>query len=237
MPDVFSEEEMRMEGIGGIPPNANDTHPRLDRGSVLCAAAEDCLQKGNPEEAESLFVQALATREQLFGKVHRKLVPVLNSLALLYTQSGRFSEAERTYNRALDTLEACPKDSKVREIEVLTNFGAMLRQAGRNLEAEHVEQCCEAVKREEDQAPLLLKLARGLTPSTSIDVRDFGKWLDQAAATNSGVDLKSSPSLKVLSAQVGTVSAPKPKAVSWRIAMIVALLVGWVIWLVVSFVF
>jgi hypothetical protein len=233
MPETQQGDESKATNM--IRGNANDTHQRLD-GGVLSVAAEACIEKGNYEEAESLYLQAIAERETNYGPNHRRLVPLLNSLSNMYCDTGRFGEAERTFNRALDILQANPKDSKAREIEVLTNYGRMLRKAGRNVEAEHVDACCEAVKVEEDQAPLLLKLARGLTPSTSIDVRDFGKWLDQTAGSPSG-SMPPQAVLKSLSEQISSPAKPKGFVLNWRISLLVMLLLAWAVWIFSFFFF
>lgn len=228
-PDMDSGVELALTGGARRPGDDTQGH---DRGGVLSIAAEACIEKGNFDEAESLYLQAIAAREKSYGMVHRKLVPLLNSLAKLYTTTSKYAEAERIFNRALDILQSCPKESKAREIETLTNFSAMLRKAGRTLEAEHVESCCETAKREEDQAPLLVKLARGLTPSTSIDVRDFGKWLDEAAAAQPGTDGTSAAQLKVLSEQIQVSHRPsQKKPLNWRLPLLGLLVLAWILWL------
>jgi tetratricopeptide (TPR) repeat protein len=53
-------------------------------------------------EAESAFLQALATREALYGQNSESLLPVLNNLTRVYTKERKDREAAATRRRAAD---------------------------------------------------------------------------------------------------------------------------------------
>jgi len=56
--------------------------------------AEQLHAKGRYAEAEPLYKESLATREQVLGPDRPEIIPVLNALADLYHVQGRDREAE-----------------------------------------------------------------------------------------------------------------------------------------------
>ena len=52
-------------------------------------------------EAETLYIQSLAIREQHLGANHLQTATSLNNLALVYQSMERYSDAEQLYTRSL----------------------------------------------------------------------------------------------------------------------------------------
>ncbi|WP_375506187.1 tetratricopeptide repeat protein, partial [uncultured Nostoc sp.] len=61
--------------------------------------------QGRYNEAEPLYIQALALRHKLLGEEHPDVAQSLNNLAGLYNSQGRYSQAEPLYMQALDIFE------------------------------------------------------------------------------------------------------------------------------------
>lgn len=57
--------------------------------------------QGRYEEAEPLYLEALAMRKKLLGEEHPYVATSINNLAGLYHKQGRYSEAEPLYQQAL----------------------------------------------------------------------------------------------------------------------------------------
>jgi CHAT domain-containing protein/tetratricopeptide (TPR) repeat protein len=64
--------------------------------------------KGNLNEAESLFQRALAINEKILGSEDLRLTSTVNNLALVYQARGQLDRAEQFYQRALAITEKSP---------------------------------------------------------------------------------------------------------------------------------
>ena len=75
------------------------------RVTTLTALAELADAQLRPEEAETLYRQALAAAEQALGPTHLDLAPLLVTLADRYAGQGLHAEAAPLYERAVALLE------------------------------------------------------------------------------------------------------------------------------------
>ena len=57
--------------------------------------------QGKYEEAERLYRQVLALRDETIGKEHPDTLRTLNNLALVLTDCGNYKEAEHLYRQVL----------------------------------------------------------------------------------------------------------------------------------------
>ena len=78
----------------------------LRRVTTLTTLAELARVQSRPEDAETLYREALATAERALGPVHLDLAPLLTTLAELYAGQGLPAEAAPVYERAVVLLEA-----------------------------------------------------------------------------------------------------------------------------------
>ncbi len=73
--------------------------------SLLNQAATYLWQRAQYVQAESLYQQVQATREQVLGPEHPDVAAGLHDLALLYRSRGRYDQAEALFKRSLDIRE------------------------------------------------------------------------------------------------------------------------------------
>lgn len=92
--------------------------------------------RGRYAEAEPLYQQALAIRQQLLGPVHPGTAEILNNLAGLYQKQGKYSEAEPLYLRALDIREQHSGALRSYMAITLNNLAGLYKDLGRYAEAE-----------------------------------------------------------------------------------------------------
>ncbi|HEY6292812.1 MAG TPA: tetratricopeptide repeat protein [Terriglobia bacterium] len=74
-------------------------------GTTLNDLGEACRARGKLDEAEPLFVQALALCEEAQGSDDLSAAQIFNNLAAVYAAQGRFREAAPIYRNAIDIEE------------------------------------------------------------------------------------------------------------------------------------
>ena len=95
-------EELLLEALArtdGFPPDD------VRRVTTLTALAELADAQLRPEEAETLYREALATAERALGPAHPDLAPLLVTLADRYADQGLHAEAAPLYEQAVVLLE------------------------------------------------------------------------------------------------------------------------------------
>jgi len=157
--------------------------PSKEVAAMLMRSAWVCFEQQQYNEAADLLKQALSTREQSLGKTHRKLLPILNGLGMVYCEMGRYDRSEEAFVRALEIAELHPRASKVREIEILENFEKLLRKTGFDSDADQIKKTVDEAKKQESKIPAAMKLARHLTSSRAIDGVRFAELLSEPVAT------------------------------------------------------
>ena len=91
------------------------------------------------EEAERLYVRALAICEEQLGERHPNTATSLNNLGLLYYNQGKNEEAERLYVRALAIYEQSLGKEHPSTRIVRRNYALMLRNMGRDADVDLLE--------------------------------------------------------------------------------------------------
>jgi tetratricopeptide (TPR) repeat protein len=71
---------------------------------------------------------------------------ILNNLAALYYDQGRYAEAEPLYNRTLKILEKTLGENHPYFAIALNNYAVLLRKLNRDAEAKEVESRAEAIQ-------------------------------------------------------------------------------------------
>lgn len=79
--------------------------PSKEAGRLLNEAASYSHDRGQYDDAEQLYKQALSIREEVLGPIHPDLAESLNNLASLYRDEGRYDEMEPLSKRALSIYE------------------------------------------------------------------------------------------------------------------------------------
>ena len=92
--------------------------------------------QGRYAEAEPLFKQALALRQELLGDRHPDIATSLNNLALLYKSQGRYEEADPLFKQALALRQELLGDRHPDVATSLNNLAALYQSQGRYAESE-----------------------------------------------------------------------------------------------------
>ena len=98
--------------------------------------AELYYSQGRYAEAESLYRQALAIRENVLGKNHPDTAESYNNLALLYKTQGRYEEAEPLLKKALEIRENVLGENHPDTAGSYNNLAGLYYSQGRYEEAE-----------------------------------------------------------------------------------------------------
>lgn len=83
------------------------------------------------DEAESLFVEALAMRRRWLGDQHEDVATILNNLGWLFAQRGRYDQAERTLREALDLRRRLFGEEHSEVATTLNNLAIVHQKQGR----------------------------------------------------------------------------------------------------------
>ena len=92
--------------------------------------------QGRYEEAEPLYLEALAMRKQLLGEAHPDVATSLNNLAGLYESQGRYEEAEPLFLEALAMYQQLLGEAHPAVATSLNNLAVLYGFQGRYEEAE-----------------------------------------------------------------------------------------------------
>lgn len=116
------------------------------------------INRGEFEVAERRASQMLARAETTFGADDPAIVPGLNTLAMIYQQTGRLADAERTLNRALG-LARRPDAGAETLADVLNRMANVLSDDGRLDQAEKAtREAIEIGERLEGSSTLAISL-------------------------------------------------------------------------------
>jgi tetratricopeptide (TPR) repeat protein len=86
--------------------------------------------QGRYEEAEPLYLDALAMKKRLLGEAHPAVATSLNNLAGLYRSQGRYGEAEPLYLKAIEVTQRTLGDDHP-DLATWRNNLALLKQRQR----------------------------------------------------------------------------------------------------------
>ena len=93
----------------------------------LVKLADACRAQGRYEQAEPLYLRALAQAEASFGAEHLTVAAVLNNLAVLLKKQARYAEAETLYSRALAIFECVLAPDHPEIATCRENYASLLR--------------------------------------------------------------------------------------------------------------
>ncbi len=128
---------------------------------LLFKAARYLLERAQYSQAESLYRQALAIREQVLGQEHPDVAESLNGLGELYDHQGKYAQAESVYQQALALRERALGSQHPYVAESLNNLGELYYHQGKYAQAESVYQQALAI-REQVLGPQHLDVAESL---------------------------------------------------------------------------
>lgn len=106
--------------------------------------AQTAMNQGKPQEAETLFRNAIQEAESFDAKDPR-LAASLNNLANCLRNQGKYGEAEPLYKRALEVRQKALGPLHMDLVPIYENYAKMLRAAGRENEATKMDQHARAI--------------------------------------------------------------------------------------------
>lgn len=106
--------------------------------------AQNAMNQGKPQEAETLFRSAV-TEAESFDAKDPKLANSLNNLANCLRNQGKYPEAEQHYKRALEVRQKALGPLHADLVGIYENYAKMLRAAGREAEANKMDQHARAI--------------------------------------------------------------------------------------------
>jgi len=84
--------------------------------------------RGERDEAEALYRQALSIKENLFGRNHLEVAWTCNNLAMLFREQGRHIQALSLCRRALHTFKKCFRPSHPTRRQCAENYALLQRE-------------------------------------------------------------------------------------------------------------
>jgi tetratricopeptide (TPR) repeat protein len=109
--------------------------PNAALSAALNGLADCLVQKGENQEAEPLYREALAMDQRLHGAVDADVARSLNGLGSVLLFEGRYAEAENNYRKALAIRQRLLGDRDATVAESLGNLASVQYQAGKYVEA------------------------------------------------------------------------------------------------------
>ena len=104
---------------------------------IACHAVGDLYSnQGKLEDAEAMYVRALAGREKALGPEHISTLDTVNNLGNLYADQGKLREAEHLYLRALAGFEKALGLEDTSTLNIVNNLGVLYGDQGKLEEAE-----------------------------------------------------------------------------------------------------
>jgi tetratricopeptide (TPR) repeat protein len=88
------------------------------------------------DEAEEMYLRALAGSEKAFGRDHTSTLSTVNNLGLLYVDQGKLDKAEKMYQWALAGLEKAFGRDHTSTLSTVNNLGLLYVDQGRLDKAE-----------------------------------------------------------------------------------------------------
>jgi tetratricopeptide (TPR) repeat protein len=106
--------------------------------------AQTAMNQGKPQEAETLFRNAVTEAESFDAKDPR-LASTLNNLGNCLRNQGKYPDAEQCYKRALEVRQKAIGPLHMDLVPIYENYAKMLRAAGREAEGNKMEQHARAI--------------------------------------------------------------------------------------------
>src|SRR5690606_24308899 len=83
------------------------------------------------DEAEPLYLETIAILREQFGEDHTDTLRAMNSLCVLYQDTGRSKEAEQVLRQILDTFLDRADPGHPNALTFRHNLGVLLLESGR----------------------------------------------------------------------------------------------------------
>ncbi|MCJ1430387.1 hypothetical protein MMC29_008305 [Sticta canariensis] len=96
------------------------------------------IHQGKPEEAEEIYLRALAGQEKAWGPEHPSTLDTINDLGFVYLDRGKMDEAEEMYRRALAGRENALGPDHPSTLDTIHNVGVLYKDQGKLDEAEEM---------------------------------------------------------------------------------------------------
>lgn len=130
--------------------------------------------QGSLEQAESLYLRAIALDEQALAPDSPELATSLNNLALVYRAQDRLGEAERLYERSLSILQSAHGPYHPKVAKSLNNLAVLYEAQGRIRDARTLLDRAVAVSQETLGAehPTTMTLTENLASMETADDSD-----------------------------------------------------------------
>jgi len=106
-----------------------DTHPEVSAAANNLGVAY--IEARNFDRAESLHMQALATRERCYGATHPEVAQSMANLAVVYHSTGQYDKAEAFYSGALKIYKRFRGSDDAEMQTVQANYDSLLAKLGR----------------------------------------------------------------------------------------------------------
>ncbi|KAL2822881.1 hypothetical protein BJX63DRAFT_426718 [Aspergillus granulosus] len=94
--------------------------------------------RGKFKQAEAMYQQALAGKEDALGHDHVSTLDTVNNLGLLYSSQAKLKEAEKMYQRALTGYEKALGPDDTSTLQTVNNLGNLYRDQGKLKEAKEM---------------------------------------------------------------------------------------------------
>ncbi|CAG8907052.1 unnamed protein product, partial [Penicillium egyptiacum] len=108
---------------------------KLDKVVAVSRLLHDQIQL---DEAEQMYIRALAGYEKALGPDHTSILDTVNNLGLLYADQGKLDEAEQMYIRALAGYEKALGPEHLSTLRTVNNLGLLYAGQGKLDEAEQI---------------------------------------------------------------------------------------------------
>ncbi|KAJ5825847.1 hypothetical protein N7474_002985 [Penicillium riverlandense] len=108
---------------------------RLNKASRIARLLQDQIQL---DEAEQMYMWALAGRETALGPDHPLTLHTVNSLGILYDKQSKLVEAEQMYMRALAGREKALGPDHPSTLHTVNSLGILYREQGKLEKAERM---------------------------------------------------------------------------------------------------
>jgi tetratricopeptide (TPR) repeat protein len=111
-------------------------HPDVARDLHLLAVNRHV--RGQLDEAEQVYNQALSMRRQLFGRQHADIADTLESLGMLARERGRIDEAERLLSESLEMIRSVHGPEHPAVARTMDNLATVYHESRRFEQAENL---------------------------------------------------------------------------------------------------
>lgn len=151
---------------------------------------------GQLEDAEAYFIEALALKEQVFGKEHTEYGMTLNNLAAIYLDLGNYKQAEPLFLEAIAIQEEIWGKEHYNYIQSIVNLAAFYIQTEQYQKAQEIYRPFFEGDNPQPMPPTIYYQVMHQYASTFISSEDYQQaeyWLLKAIAGKEQLNGKNHP--------------------------------------------